>query len=181
MFSNLRDRVESRIDAINVDVTVDADRKIRVSGNARSGGQPLKFAIKATAPPSPLERQNIPAEFTFDAAGLLPARLSARAEVRLNGNVVMINGVTGALGDGDFSGWASVDLASKPLVKLDLDFQRLDACGISRHRYIGAQAVERCTDRPQQPQLCRHPGAHIRRPSSRSAPAGLRRPQSTPR
>ena len=125
VFSNLRDRVESRIDAINVDVTVDADRKIRVSGNARSGGQPLKFAIKATAPPSPLERQNIPAEFTFDAPGLLPARLSARAEVRLNGNVVMINGVTGALGDGDFSGWASVDLASKPLVKLDLDFQRL--------------------------------------------------------
>jgi AsmA protein len=38
----------------------------------------------------------------------------------------MINGLTGTLGDGAFNGWASVDLSSKPLVKLDLDFQRLD-------------------------------------------------------
>ena len=45
--------------------------------------------------------------------------------MRLNGSVVMINGLTGAIGDGAFNGWASVDLASKPLVKLDLDFQRL--------------------------------------------------------
>jgi AsmA protein len=37
----------------------------------------------------------------------------------------MINGVTGALGDAAFNGWASVDLSSKPLVKLDLDFQKL--------------------------------------------------------
>jgi len=41
--------------------------------------------------------------------------------VRLNGSVVMINGVSGTLGDGAFNGWASVDMASKPLVKLDLD------------------------------------------------------------
>jgi AsmA protein len=45
--------------------------------------------------------------------------------VRLNGNVVMINGLSGMLGDSAFNGWASVDVASKPLVKLDLDFQRL--------------------------------------------------------
>ena len=77
-------------------------------------------------PPPPIERQNIPAELKLDAPGLLHAPLTAKAEVRLNGSVVMINGVTGALGDGAFNGWASVDLASKPLVKLDLDFQRLD-------------------------------------------------------
>src|SRR6187551_334107 len=41
----------------------------------------------------------------------------------------MINGLSGTLGDGAFNGWASVDLASKPLVKLDLDFQRLDLGG----------------------------------------------------
>ena len=45
----------------------------------------------------------------------------------------MINGVTGTLGDGAFNGWASVDIASKPLVKLDLDFQRL-AVAMSRGR-----------------------------------------------
>jgi len=58
---------------------------------------------------------------------MLQAPLSGKAEVRLNGSVVMINGLTGTLGDGAFNGWASVDIASKPLVKLDLDFQRLDA------------------------------------------------------
>ncbi len=125
VFSNLRDRVENRIETINADVTVDADRKIRISGNARGGDTPLKFDIKAAPPAPPLERQNIPAEIKLDAPGLLQAPLSAKAEVRLNGAVVMINGLTGTLGDGAFNGWASVDLASKPLVKLDLDFQRL--------------------------------------------------------
>jgi AsmA protein len=125
VFSNLRDRVENKIETINADVTVDADRKIRMTGNARSGDTPLKFEIKAAPPAPPLERQNIPSEIKLDAPGLLQAPLSAKAEVRLNGSVVMINGLTGVLGDGAFNGWASVDLASKPLVKLDLDFQRL--------------------------------------------------------
>ena len=125
VFSNLRDRVENKIETVNADVTVDGDRKIRVSGNARSGGNPLKFEIKATAPAAPIERQNIPTELKLDAPGLFQTPLSAKAEVRLNGSVVMINGLTGTLGDGAFNGWASVDLASKPLVKLDLDFQRL--------------------------------------------------------
>ena len=65
--------------------------------------------------------------------GLLRAPLSGKAEVRLNGPIVMINGLTGTLGDGAFNGWASVDFASKPLVKLDLDFQRLDIA-VSRPR-----------------------------------------------
>ena len=131
VFSNLRDRVENKIETVNADITVDADRKVRISGNARSGGQPLKFEIKAAPPAPPIERQNIPAELNLDAPGLLQAPLSAKAEVRLNGSVVMINGLTGTLGDGAFNGWASVDLASKPLVKLDLDFQRL-AVAMSR-------------------------------------------------
>ena len=38
----------------------------------------------------------------------------------------MINGLSGKIGDGLFDGWASVDLASKPLVKVDLNFRRLD-------------------------------------------------------
>jgi AsmA protein len=126
VFSNLRDRVENKIETINADVTVDADRKIRASGNARTGEQALKFDIKAALPPAPIERQNIPTEFKIDAPGFLQAQLSGKAEARLNGSVVMINGLTGLLGDGAFNGWASVDLASKPLVKLDLDFQRLD-------------------------------------------------------
>jgi AsmA protein len=123
---NLRDRVENRIEGINAEALIGDDRKIKVTGRARASEHPLKFAITATAPAPPLQRQNIPVELTLDASGLLQAPIAAKAEVRLNGSVVMINGVTGTLGDGAFNGWASVDLSSKPLVKLDLDFQRLD-------------------------------------------------------
>jgi AsmA protein len=115
-FSNLRDRIDHRIDGITADARIGGDRRIKVTGSARESGHPLTFEIKATAPAPPIERQNIPVEFTLDTAGLLQAPLSARAEVRLNGAVVMINGLTGTLGDGAFNGWASVDLASKPLL-----------------------------------------------------------------
>ena len=125
-FSNLRDRFDSRIEGINANAIVGADRKIRITGGAQAGGHPLKFDIKATATAPPLERQNVPVELALDAPGVLQAPLSGKAEVRLNGSLVMINGLTGAIGDGAFNGWASVDIASKPLVKLDLDFQRLD-------------------------------------------------------
>nr|WP_311538834.1 AsmA family protein [uncultured Bradyrhizobium sp.] len=126
VFSNVRDRVENRIETLNADATMGDDRRIVLTGNARTGDKPLKFEIRATAPQAPLERQSVPAEFTIDAPGLLPAAIKANAEVRLNGTVVMFNGVSGTLGDGGFTGWASVDVASnKPLVKLDLDFQRI--------------------------------------------------------
>lgn len=126
VFSNVRDRVENRVEAFSADATIGDDRKIVVTGNARASDKPLKFQIRATAPQAPIERQSVPAEFTIDAPGLLPAALKANAEARLNGTVVMFNGVSGTLGDGGFTGWASVDFASnKPLVKLDLDFQRI--------------------------------------------------------
>ncbi|WP_338693430.1 AsmA family protein [Bradyrhizobium sp. 26S5] len=126
VFSNVRDRIENRIEMLNADATIGADRKIVVTGDARASDKPLKFEIRATTPQAPLERQNVPAEFNIDAPGLLPAAIKANAELRLNGTVVMFNGVSGTLGDGGFTGWASVDFASnKPLVKLDLDFQRI--------------------------------------------------------
>jgi AsmA protein len=141
-FSNLRDRFDARIDGINAVASVGADRDIKVTGSARAGEHPLKFQIKATAPAPPVERQNIPVELTLEAAGLLQAPLTAKAEARLNGTVVMINGVTGTFGDGAFNGWASVDLASKPLVKLDLDFQRLDVAIAQAPAGSGAQGSQ---------------------------------------
>jgi AsmA protein len=128
-FSNPRDRVESRIDAINAKATFDANRKVKLLGTARSGATPMKFDMRATVPMAPIERQNIPVELTLEAPGALNAPLSAKAEVRLNGPVVLINGLTGSLDGGGFSGWGSVDVSSKPLVKVDLDFQRLNIPG----------------------------------------------------
>jgi AsmA protein len=130
-FSNPRDHVDDRIDGINADVVIGGDRKIKVTGSAHASEHPLTFAVKATMPAPPLERQNIPIDLTLDMADVLQAPLSGKAEVRLNGSIVMINGLTGTLGDGAFNGWASVDIASKPLVKLDLDFQRLDVAAAS--------------------------------------------------
>lgn len=124
-FSRVRDRVEGRVSAINAEATVGRDRKVNVTGTARVGEHPTKFDIKATAPAPPADRPTIPVDFAIDMPDVLKSRLAGHAEMRLNGDVVLINGVNGRLGDGAFNGWASVDIASKPLVKVDLDFQRL--------------------------------------------------------
>jgi AsmA protein len=126
VFANARDHVESRIDGIGAEIRSGADRRISATGKARLAAGPLTFEIKATLPPAPLERQTVPVELRLDAPSLLKAQLTARAETRLNGTVLQINGLSGALGDAQFNGWASADLASKPLLKLDLDFLRLD-------------------------------------------------------
>jgi AsmA protein len=125
--SNPRDHFEHRVEGINADAVIDADRKFKLTGTARTDNTPLKFTINAAMPP--VERQTVPVDLSLEAPGLLQAPLTAKAEVRLNGPLVMFNSVSGALGDGGFTGWASVDLASKPLVKVDLDFQRLDLSG----------------------------------------------------
>ncbi|WP_377828740.1 AsmA family protein [Bradyrhizobium lupini] len=124
-FARVRDRVESRISAVNADAIVGRDRKINITGTARVGEHPTKFDIKATTPAPPADRPTIPVDFAIDMPDVLKSRLAGHAEMRLSGDVVMINGLNGTLGDGAFNGWASVDIASKPLVKLDLDFQRL--------------------------------------------------------
>lgn len=124
-FSRVRDRIDGRISAINAEAIMGRDRKVNIAGTARVGEHPTKFDIKATTPAPPMERQAMPVDFAIDMPDVLKSQLAGHAELRLNGAVVMVNGVNGALGDGAFNGWASVDIASKPLVKVDLDFQRL--------------------------------------------------------
>jgi AsmA protein len=125
-FFNTRDHVENRLEAIGAHAIIDADRRLSFEANAKAGGHPLTFTIKASPPDPSVTRQTIPVELALQAPGLLRAPLSSKADVRVNGTVVMINGLSGSVGDGAFDGWASVDVASKPLVKLDLDFRRLD-------------------------------------------------------
>lgn len=125
-FFNTHDHVESHVEGISARAAIDADRRLSLNGNARAGGYPLTFNVKAVMPDPSLQRQTIPLELTLDAPGLLQATLSSKADIRLSGALVMINGISGSIGDGVFDGWASVDFASKPLVKLDIDFRRLD-------------------------------------------------------
>ncbi|MDE5442894.1 AsmA family protein [Bradyrhizobium sp. CSA207] len=124
-FARVRDRAEGRVSAINADAVTGPDRKVDITGTARAGDHAVKFDIKATTPAPPIDRPTIPVDFAIDMPDVLKSQLSGRAEIRLNGSIVMFNAVNGTLGDGAFNGWASVDIASKPLVKVDLDFQRL--------------------------------------------------------
>jgi AsmA protein len=125
-FFNTHDHVENHLEGISAHATISADRRVSLDGKVRAGGHPLAFTIKAAMPDPSQQRQTIPAELSLDAPGLLQAKLTSKADVRLNGSLVMLNGLSGAIGDGAFDGWASVDFATKPLVKLDLDFRRLD-------------------------------------------------------
>ena len=144
--SNVRDRVERRIEGINVDATIRADHVLRLAGTARTDSTPLKFGVDAALPAQPTARQVVPVEFTIDAPGLLRAPLAAKAEVRFNGPLIMINSLAGTIGDGAFNGWASVDVASKPLVKLDLDFQKLELA--SAQTGASAQPAQGWSDAP---------------------------------
>ena len=78
VFTNLRDRFENRIDGIDADVMIGADRQIAFTGNARSGEQPLKFGIKAALPAGSMERRNIPVELTLDFPALPAGRFPPR-------------------------------------------------------------------------------------------------------
>ncbi|MGP9813597.1 AsmA family protein [Rhodopseudomonas sp. NSM] len=124
VMANAADRVEDRIEGINAEITIDAERRVSAVGGAQLGGRPAKYEIKAALPAT--DAQPAPVELELDAPDLLRAPLAAKAEVRLRGTLLQINGLSGTLGDGAFNGWASADLAGKPQLKLDLDFQRLD-------------------------------------------------------
>ncbi|WP_257170721.1 AsmA family protein [Bradyrhizobium sp. SRS-191] len=126
ILSNPRDRVENRLEAIAATASLNDDGKIRIDGTARAGDRPVTFDLTAAAPSLPVDRQTVPVDFKIGMASAFSGVLAGRADIRLNGPLVMINGLSGTLGDGDFNGWASVDLASKPLVKVDLDVRRLD-------------------------------------------------------
>lgn len=126
VFFDAVNRVENRIGDIDAQAAFTAGRQATIAGRARPGGHSLKFALTATVPENLSVRQNIPVALKVDTPDLLSRQLSARADVRLNGTTLLINGLSGLIGGGQFNGWASVDFAGKPLVKVDLDIQKLD-------------------------------------------------------
>ncbi|MGJ5204347.1 AsmA family protein [Bradyrhizobium sp. HKCCYLR20261] len=129
ILANARDRVENRLETIAATAVLGDDDKIKITGSARAGDGPVTFDITAAAPAMPVERQTVPVDFKLTMASAFRGAVTGRADVRLNGPLVMINGLSGTLGEGDFNGWASIDLASKPMLKLDLDVRRLDFDG----------------------------------------------------
>ena len=126
IFKDARHQVESRIEHLNVKGLASPGRKLDLTLDGRAGDQIFKAEAKATVPSGPLERLTVPLEFEFEAAGLLPQAVSGTGEVNLKGSTISINSLTGMLGQARFSGYASIEATTKPLVKLDLDFKKLD-------------------------------------------------------
>lgn len=125
VLASAEDHVEQRIDQIVADITTAADRRIDIAGSADLASKAISFAISTVMPNDTGARPTVPIDLSLTAPRLLSAPLRAKAELRLNGAVLMINGLSGTLGDDAFNGWASADVSTKPQLKLDLDFQRL--------------------------------------------------------
>ena len=125
-FASQAGQVESRIDAITLSGSLSADRLLATKLSARWGDQVLRADLKSKLPAEGSDARVAPLEYTIEAPGLLLDALTGRAEVGVNGPVLSINSLTGAVGKSRFNGLASVDFASKPAVKLNLDLQRID-------------------------------------------------------
>lgn len=126
VFKDPRNRVENRLEKINVKALASPGRKLDVTADARSGDQAFKLEAKATIPTGPVDSMTLPVEFKAEAPGLLPQALSGNGEVKFSGTTVTINSLSGMLGNARFSGYASVEATTKPLVKVNLDFKQLD-------------------------------------------------------
>ena len=126
VFKDVRNRVENRVEQINLKATATPDRRLDLTGEARTGDQPFKLEAKATIPNDPVDALTVPVDFKIDVPGLLPQTLSGNGEVKASGTTVTINSLTGTLGAARFSGYASVEATIKPLVKVNLDFKQLD-------------------------------------------------------
>jgi AsmA protein len=126
VFKDPRRRVENRIEKLNVKALASPGRKLDVTVDARSGDQLFKLEAKTTIPTGPVDSMTLPVDFKAEAPGLLPQALSGNGEVKLSGTTVTINSLMGALGNARFSGYASIEATTKPLVKVNLDFKQLD-------------------------------------------------------
>ncbi len=115
---------ESRITGIELRLSAAADRRIQATAAAQIDGQPVTADIETTLA-NDRAGQPLPLSIRLDAPGVLREPLAATAELRRAGTLLRFNNLSGAIGKARFNGWASVDLATKPLVKLDADFERL--------------------------------------------------------
>ena len=138
VMSNARDRLEMRIDRVDLTGSLTADEG-RLDVRAYADGQPIRLQAKAKTPLAGLDGLSVPVELSFEAPGMLEDRFTGTADVRAGPSVLMVNGLAGKIGSGKLNGWASVDFSSKPFVKADFDVQRLDVA-VSRPAPTGGIA-----------------------------------------
>lgn len=121
------DRLESSIAGVELEASVDSvEEVLDVKASGRWDDQPVRVSVKGRIPQGRLGAPAIPIEFTVELPGLLESKLPGTAEIKVSGSQLGINALSGTIGRNRFNGWASVDFTDKPLVKLDLDFPRVD-------------------------------------------------------
>jgi AsmA protein len=125
VMSNARDRLEMRIDRIDLTASLGADDG-RFDARAFVGDQPVRLQAKAGMPLAGFDGRSVPVELSFAAPGVLEDVFTAAADIRVGRSALMINNLSGTIGAGKVNGWASVEVSGKPLVKADFDVQRLD-------------------------------------------------------
>jgi AsmA protein len=121
-----RNRVENRIEKLNIEALIFPGRKVEVTADAGTGNQSFKMEVRTTIPTGPVDNMTLPVEFKAEAPGTLPQSLAGNAEVKVSGKTITMNSLSGMMGNARFSGYASVEATSKPLVKVNLDFKQLD-------------------------------------------------------
>jgi AsmA protein len=140
VMSNARDRVEMRIDRIALTASLSADEG-RLEARAYAGDQPVRLQATAKSPLAGFEGSNVPVDFSFEAPGFLEGTLTGASDVRFAGSILRINGLTGKIGASKLTGWVSLDVSSKLLVKGDFDVQRLDVAAAHPAAGGGAAAA----------------------------------------
>ncbi len=140
LFVRSADQVESRVDHIDMTAMLsEPDHHVDAKIDAKAGKQDLHIRIKSKGP---IEQRGkpLPLELTVQAPGLLDDTLSSTASVTSIGSLIKINDLEGKIGPHRFIGWASVDLKSKPKIKLDLDFKRLSLAAAAPETDAAADA-----------------------------------------
>jgi AsmA protein len=126
VLSSARDHFESRINGIALTASLSGrDGRPGISALGQWDDQTLRIEVKADASADARTGQAVPVQLVLEAPGLLQDPLSSAANIKVVGSTLTINGLKGTIGQNTFNGWASVEFASKPMVKADLDFQRL--------------------------------------------------------
>ena len=119
-------RPEGQIEHVDLDASRGTDNGATATGSLRLGSQLIKLDLQAQSLPQRLEEQTIPLRVTLQAPGLLQQPVLLSAELRARNSVLAVNSFSGRSGETSFNGFATVDFgAAKPVVKADLDFNRL--------------------------------------------------------
>ena len=118
-FARQRGHVDNRFGGIDAEAIMH-DGRLTVNGSAEHG---ITFEFRSTDRPA--QSQTIPLDFVMRIPDLSDSPLKGRTDLEASGRILSLHAVAATLGDSSFSGKAEVDLASKPLVTLELNVERL--------------------------------------------------------